>query len=157
MHENREISSHAFESMRRPVREGHKPNGGHARAGEVGLRRTTCEPTEQGKATPAEAGEGRAQLEENIVQPRMLLTLSRKSACPCVWTVRVTQASCTGSLSRHSSFRRAVCVDAHVRICAGCALKAHEVQSPEMGTAVKPSSQPRTKSCVMSGDGHCEA
>ena len=24
-----------------------------------------------------------------------------------------------GSLSRHSSFRRAVCVDAHVRICAG--------------------------------------
>jgi len=28
-----------------------------------------------------------------------------------------------GSLSRYSSFRRAVCVDAHVRICAGCALK----------------------------------
>src|ERR1700739_4318836 len=35
-------------------------------------------------------------------------------------------------LQRHSSFIRAVCVDAHVRIRPGCALKAHEVQSPEM-------------------------
>jgi len=26
-----------------------------------------------------------------------------------------------------------------------------------METAAKPSSQPRTKSCVMSGNGHCEA
>jgi hypothetical protein len=43
------------------------------------------------------------------------------------------------------------------RLCAGCALKAHRIQSPEMETAVKPSSQPRTKSCVMFGDGHCEA
>ena len=40
---------------------------------------------------------------------------------------------------------------------AGCALKAHVIQLPEMGTAAKPSSQPRTESCVMSGDGHCEA
>jgi len=40
---------------------------------------------------------------------------------------------------------------------AGCALKALVVQSPEMEAAAKPSSQPRTKSCVMSGDGHCEA
>jgi hypothetical protein len=44
-----------------------------------------------------------------------------------------------------------------VRICAGCALKAREIQSPEMETAAKPSSQPRTKSCVVSGNGHCEA
>ncbi len=28
-----------------------------------------------------------------------------------------------GFALRHSFFRRAVCVDAHVRICAGCALK----------------------------------
>ena len=48
-------------------------------------------------------------------------------------------------------------VDALVRICAGCALKAREVRYPEMETAAKPSSQPRTKSCVMSGNGHCEA
>ena len=39
----------------------------------------------------------------------------------------------------------------------GCALEAHGVQPPEMEAAAKPSSQPRTKSCVMSGDGHCEA
>ena len=39
----------------------------------------------------------------------------------------------------------------------GLRLETHEVQSPEMETAAKPSSQPRTKSCVMSGDGHCEA
>src|SRR6516225_7905903 len=40
---------------------------------------------------------------------------------------------------------------------SGLRLETHEVQSPEMETAAKPSSQPRTKSCVMSGDGHCEA
>jgi hypothetical protein len=31
----------------------------------------------------------------------------------------------------------------------GCALKAHEMQSPEMASAAKPSSQPRTESCVV--------
>jgi hypothetical protein len=36
-----------------------------------------------------------------------------------------------------------------VRIRAGCALKAHGVQSPEMVTAAKLSSQPRTESCVV--------
>src|SRR5271157_5114424 len=32
---------------------------------------------------------------------------------------------------------------------AGCALKAHGIQLPEMATAAKPSSQPRTESCVV--------
>src|SRR5712692_516760 len=36
-------------------------------------------------------------------------------------------------------------------------MKAHGVHFLEMETAAKPSSQPRTKSCVMSGTGHCEA
>ena len=45
----------------------------------------------------------------------------------------------------------------HGGVRPGCALKAHGVQFPEMETAAKPSSQPRTKSCVMSGNGHCEA
>jgi hypothetical protein len=49
---------------------------------------------------------------------------------------------------------RETCTVGSVR---GCALKAHEVQFPEMETAAKPSSQPRTESCVMSGNGHCEA
>ena len=38
-------------SRSRPVREGHKPNGGRERTGEVGLRRSTGEPVEQGRAT----------------------------------------------------------------------------------------------------------
>jgi hypothetical protein len=45
----------------------------------------------------------------------------------------------------------------HVRFCAGCALKAHETMSLEMATAVKLSRQPRTESCVVSGNGLCEA
>ena len=46
---------------------------------------------------------------------------------------------------------------AHAGICAGCALKAHVTQSPGMAAAAKLSQQPRTKSCVVSGNGHCEA
>ena len=42
-------------------------------------------------------------------------------------------------------------------VLCGLCLEAHGIQSPEMETAAKPSSQPRTKSCVMFGDGHCEA
>ena len=45
----------------------------------------------------------------------------------------------------------------HAGICAGCALKAHETMSPGMATAAKPSRQPRTESCVVSGNGPCEA
>ena len=35
----------------RPVREGHKPNGGHERSGAVGLRCSTDEPAEQRRTT----------------------------------------------------------------------------------------------------------
>jgi hypothetical protein len=45
----------------------------------------------------------------------------------------------------------------HVRICEGCALQAHGIQLPEMAAAVKLSQQLRTESCVVSGNGHCEA
>src|ERR1700681_3827997 len=41
---------HALVSRSRPVREGHKPNCGHERAGEVGLCRSTGEPAEQRRA-----------------------------------------------------------------------------------------------------------
>jgi hypothetical protein len=51
MHENREISQSALVWRSRPVREGHEPHGGHARAGEVGLCRNTREAAEQGRAT----------------------------------------------------------------------------------------------------------
>jgi hypothetical protein len=48
----------------------------------------------------------------------MLLTLSRDMHVPVSGGVREEDRS-LGSPSRHPSFRRAVCVDAHVRICAG--------------------------------------
>jgi hypothetical protein len=44
-----------------------------------------------------------------------------------------------------------------VRIYAGCALKAHVTQPPGMAAAAKLSQQPCTESCVVSGNGHCEA
>src|SRR5215831_17844495 len=43
------------------------------------------------------------------------------------------------------------------RIWAGCALKAHVTQPPGMAAAARLSQQPRTESCVVSGNGHCEA
>jgi hypothetical protein len=45
----------------------------------------------------------------------------------------------------------------HAGICEGCALQAHEIQLPEMAAAVKLSQQLRTESCVVFGNGHCEA
>jgi hypothetical protein len=46
---------------------------------------------------------------------------------------------------------------AHVRVCGGCALQAPESQRSEMAALVKPSQQPGTESCVVPGNGHCEA
>ena len=45
----------------------------------------------------------------------------------------------------------------HAGICAGCALKAHVTQPPGMAAAAKLSQQPRTESCVVIGNDHCEA
>jgi len=39
----------------------------------------------------------------------------------------------------------------------GCALQAPEIQRPEMAALAKPSQQPGTESCVVPGNGHCEA
>jgi hypothetical protein len=63
----------------------------------------------------AEAGEGRAQTKENIVQSHMRPTQSGKTHVPGI--ARRTASS--DMLCRHSSLVRAVCVNAHVRICAG--------------------------------------
>jgi hypothetical protein len=63
----------------------------------------------------------------------------------------------TSSLRRHSSEVGAVCGSAARTDLYGLCLQAHGIQSLEMETAAKPSSQPRTMSCVMFGDGHCEA
>jgi hypothetical protein len=47
--------------------------------------------------------------------------------------------------------------DCHVPICEGCALQARGRQLSEMAAAVKLSQQPRTESCVVFGNGYCEA
>jgi len=61
-------------------------------------------------------------------------------------------AMCEASSSEEPS-----AVIPHAGICEGCALQAHEILWSEMITVVKPSQQPRTESCVVSGNGHCEA
>jgi hypothetical protein len=58
------------------VREGHKPNGGHERSGEVGLRRSTREPPNNEGQPSAEVGERRARTKENIAQSSMRPTQS---------------------------------------------------------------------------------
>lgn len=45
----------------------------------------------------------------------------------------------------------------YARWCESCALQAHEIQLPEMVAVAKPSQQPCTESCVVSGNVHCEA
>ena len=118
MHENREISSTPL-----LVEEGRSEKAINRNADMHVLEKSDCaivpvnQPNNEGKPS-AEVGEGRAQLKENIVQAHMLLTLSREMHAPAFGGVREVDRS-LGSLSRHPSFRRAVCVDAHVRICAG--------------------------------------
>ena len=47
--------------------------------------------------------------------------------------------------------------EAYVRFCERCALKVHGIQSSEMATPAKLSSQPGTESCVVLGNEHHEA
>ncbi len=47
--------------------------------------------------------------------------------------------------------------EVHARFCEGCALQAHEIQLPGMAVAVELSQQLCTESCVVFGNGHCEA
>jgi hypothetical protein len=99
----------------------------------------------------AEARERRAG-KENASQHRTRRTQSRESVSQTPERVRTAARLC-----RHYPRWEPDAGKPHVRICAGCALKAHETMSPEMATAVKLSRQPRTESCVVSGNGLCEA
>jgi hypothetical protein len=64
----------------------------------------------------AEVGEGRAQTEENIAQSHMCPTQSGKRMSQGCAVCGKPQAH---RFCRHTSTVRAVCVNAHVRICAG--------------------------------------
>ena len=100
----------------------------------------------------AEVMERRAGAEENASQQRTRRTQSRESVSQTPERVRTAVRFC-----RHYPRWEPDAGKPHVRFCAGCALKAHETMSPEMATAVKLSRQPRTESCVVSGNGLCEA
>ena len=82
MHENREISSAPS-----AVSEGRSVKA-HSRTTDMHvLEKSDCAVVpvnrpNKGVQLPAEAGEGRVQLEENIVQAHMLLTLSRDMHVP---------------------------------------------------------------------------
>ena len=84
MHENREISSTPWR-----VCEGRSAKAINRTADVHVLEKSDCavipvNRPNKGRQLPAEAGEGRAQLEENIVPPRMLLTLSRNQHVPAM-------------------------------------------------------------------------
>jgi len=100
----------------------------------------------------AEVMERRTGAKENASQHRTCRTQSRESVSQMLERVRTAARLC-----RHYPRWEPDAGKPHVRICAGCALKAHETMSPEMATAVKLSRQPRTESCVVSGNGLCEA
>jgi hypothetical protein len=130
MHENREISSTPWS-----FDQGRSAKAINRTADMYVLEKSDCavvpvnQPNNEGKPS-AEVGEGRAQLEENIVQAHMLLTLSREMHVAAVGGVREVDRS-LGSLSPHPSFRRAVCVDAHVQICAGGDQRWSSLPRPE--------------------------
>jgi hypothetical protein len=100
----------------------------------------------------AEVRERRAGAEENASQHRTRRTQSRESVSQTPERVRTAARLCRDYPRWEPDAGKL-----HVRFCAGCALKAHETMSPEMATAVKLSRQPRTESCVVSGNGLCEA
>jgi hypothetical protein len=104
MHENREISSTPS-----AVCEGRSVKVISHKTDMHVLEKSDCavvpvnQPNKEATAS-AEVGEGRAQLEENIIQAYMLLTQSRNFACPSVWTMCVKQTAVWGSLyAIHSS------------------------------------------------------
>jgi hypothetical protein len=82
MHENREISSTPW-----PNDQGRPAKAINRNADKHVLEKSDCavvpviQPNKEAK-TSAEAGEGRAQMKENIVQAHMLLILSRDMHVP---------------------------------------------------------------------------
>ena len=84
MHENREISSTPWSDD-----QGRSAKAINRTADMHVLEKSDCavlpvNRPNKGRQLPAEAGEERAQLEENIVQPHMLLTLSRNQHVPAI-------------------------------------------------------------------------
>ncbi len=136
MHENREISSTPWSDD-----QGRSAKATSRTADMHVLEKSDCavvpvnQPNKGGQPS-AEAGEGRAQTKENIVQSHMHPTQSGKRMSQGLDGVRKVGPARTdlhpvassptrfaslsySSLPRHSSKVGAVCVEAPVRICAG--------------------------------------
>ena len=127
--------------MRRPAREGPKPYDGRACAGEVGLRRSTCEPPEQDCAScyGGWGGKGAAGGEHHAGAHAPTLS----GICMSQRLDGVHDANRgPGLLSRHSSFRRAVCVDALARICAGAACEGRPYRDTYTSFCITPHNRP---------------
>ena len=103
----------------------------------------------KGGRSPAEKREGRLRHKEKPHMP---------STHPTQCGARVSQGLVgVRPFGRsHPSEEPYALTSARTDLCGLC-LEAYEVQSPEMETAAKSSQQPRTESCVMTGNGHCEA
>src|SRR5215472_10472527 len=76
-------------------------------------------------------------------------------AHPLLGGAMASQTPCAPPLSRRSlrrqpsAIRTGCAKERSFGSVEGCALKAHGVQLPGMAIAAKPSSQPRTESCVV--------
>src|SRR6266849_4819794 len=114
MHENREISCTSW-----PTDQDRSVKAMNRTADANVQEKSDCavvpmnQPNNEGQQPSAEAGEGRAQTEENIV-PSHASDTEREAHVP-----GIARCAASSAFRRHSSTVRAVCVNAPVRICAG--------------------------------------
>jgi hypothetical protein len=107
-------------------------------------------PANKAEQSAAELVERRAGAEGNAGRQSTRRAQNRVSVTQALDRVREVLPSNTQGGSRMREFRSYGSV-------RGCALKAHGIQSPEMATPVKLSSQPGTESCVVIGNERHEA
>ena len=135
-----------------PHREGEEPKPmmhGHEKSDSAIV--ATKPPNKAGRPA-AEAVERRAEAKENANRCRTCRTQGRESVSQVPERVRKAARPAV----KHPRWEP-YAGKLPVRFCAGCALQARRTQLPEMAAAAKPSEQPRTESCVASGNGRCEA
>jgi hypothetical protein len=112
-------------------------------------------PTNKAVLTAAEPVERRAGAKGNASQQSTRRTQSRVSVSHALERIRQNRNEKRFAVTHP---RWVPCAGIPLaRIWAGCAVQVRRTLSPEMAAAVKPSEQPRTESCVVSGNGHCEA
>jgi hypothetical protein len=135
-----------------PHREGEEPKPmmhGHEKSDSAIV---AMKPPNKAGRPAAEAVERRAEAKENANRCHTCRTQCRESVSQVPERVRKAARPAV----KHPRWEP-YAGKPHVRFYAGCALQARRTQLPEMAAAAKPSEQPRTESCVVSGNGRCEA